>query len=193
MSALSAAAYISHARRGAFCPLLADGYYHPSAAGQHAQRGASWWHHSSLRLSLASLGRTLPPAPPGSWLRHALGLSRCVAPGPVQGCCVASRLSPSRRSRGVQQPGGPPACRRAAAATTRPPDITSPRGCAHARRARSRRRSKPCEAGRRAHARRGGGVSGGPWQVRERRAGAGGALVRYPLSGAPAALLTRGR
>ena len=33
VSALSAAAYVSHARRGAFCPLLADGYYHPSPAG----------------------------------------------------------------------------------------------------------------------------------------------------------------
>jgi len=51
VSALSAAAYISHARRGAFCPLLADGYYHPSAAG----------HQLVAELLLLLLARQISP------------------------------------------------------------------------------------------------------------------------------------
>ena len=51
MSALSAAAYVSHARRGAFCPLLADGYYHPSAAG----------HQLVSELLLLVLARQISP------------------------------------------------------------------------------------------------------------------------------------
>ena len=51
VSALSAAAYVSHARRGAFCPLIADGYYHPSAAG----------HQLVSELLLHVLARQIAP------------------------------------------------------------------------------------------------------------------------------------
>ena len=51
MSALSAATYISHARRGAFCPLLADGYYHPSPTG----------HQLVSELLLLLLARQISP------------------------------------------------------------------------------------------------------------------------------------
>lgn len=83
VSALNAAAYVSHARRGAFCPLVADGYYHPSPSG----------HQLVSELLLLLLARQL--APLLSQPAAALG-------------AAASRARPEGRATRAAEAGGAP-------------------------------------------------------------------------------------
>jgi len=103
VSALSAAAYVSHARRGAFCPLIADGYYHPSAAGHQLV--------SELLLLVLTLTLTLTQTLNLTLtLTLTLNLTRC-SPG---------RLHPSSPPR-PRPPRSPPPPRQAAPGTRSAP------------------------------------------------------------------------